>query len=32
MRRKIESTASPTTLLVIGGTTGSAYAVGDWES
>jgi mannose-6-phosphate isomerase-like protein (cupin superfamily) len=32
VRRKIESTASPTTLLVIGGTPGGAYAVGDWEA
>jgi len=32
VRRKFESTASPTTLLVIGGTPGAAYTVGDWES
>ncbi len=31
VKRKIESTASPTTLLVIGGTPGSAYEVGAWE-
>jgi quercetin dioxygenase-like cupin family protein len=30
-RRKFESTASPTTLLVIGGTPGKAYEVGPWE-
>jgi quercetin dioxygenase-like cupin family protein len=30
-RRKLEAAASPTTLLVIGGTTGKAYEVGDWE-
>jgi mannose-6-phosphate isomerase-like protein (cupin superfamily) len=29
--RKIESTASPTTLLVVGGTPGRAYEVGAWE-
>ena len=29
--RKIESTASPTTLLAIGATPGKAYEVGDWE-
>ena len=29
--RKIESTASPTTLLCIGGTPGRAYEVGAWE-
>ena len=30
-RRKFESTASPTTLLVIGGTPGQAYEIGPWE-
>jgi mannose-6-phosphate isomerase-like protein (cupin superfamily) len=30
--RKIESTASPTTLLCIGGKPGAAYEVGDWET
>jgi mannose-6-phosphate isomerase-like protein (cupin superfamily) len=30
-RRKFESTASPTTLLVMGGTPGQAYEIGDWE-
>jgi len=30
-KRKLESTASPTTLLVIGGTPGAAYQVGEWE-
>jgi len=29
--RKIESTASPTTLLCVGGTPGVAYEVGAWE-
>jgi hypothetical protein len=29
--RKLEATASPTTLLVIGGTPGRAYQVGEWE-
>ena len=29
--RKIEATASPTTLLAIGATPGKAYEVGDWE-
>jgi uncharacterized cupin superfamily protein len=29
--RKIESTASPTTLLCVGGTPGAAYEVGGWE-
>jgi len=29
--RKIEATASPTTLIAIGGTPGRAYEVGDWE-
>ena len=29
--RKIESTASPTTLIVVGGTPGKAYEVGEWE-
>jgi mannose-6-phosphate isomerase-like protein (cupin superfamily) len=31
-RRKLEATASPTTLLCIGGTPGKAYEVGAWES
>jgi mannose-6-phosphate isomerase-like protein (cupin superfamily) len=31
VRRKFEATASPTTLVVIGGTPGRAYEVGDWE-
>jgi mannose-6-phosphate isomerase-like protein (cupin superfamily) len=31
VRRRFESTASPTTLLCIGGTPGRAYEVGDWE-
>jgi uncharacterized cupin superfamily protein len=30
-RRKFESTASPTTLMVIGSVPGKAYEVGDWE-
>ncbi len=30
-KRKFESTASPTTLIVIGGTPGKAYEVGPWE-
>jgi quercetin dioxygenase-like cupin family protein len=30
-KRKFESTASPTTLVVIGGTPGKAYTVGPWE-
>jgi quercetin dioxygenase-like cupin family protein len=30
-KRKFESTASPTTLLVIGGCPGKAYEVGPWE-
>ncbi len=30
-KRKFESTASPTTLIVIGGTPGAAYQVGEWE-
>jgi uncharacterized cupin superfamily protein len=30
-RRKFESAASPTTLMVIGGTPGKAYEVGAWE-
>jgi glyoxylate utilization-related uncharacterized protein len=30
-KRKFESTASPTTLLVIGGTPGQAYEIGPWE-
>ena len=29
--RKIESTASPATLLCVGGTPGTAYEVGGWE-
>jgi mannose-6-phosphate isomerase-like protein (cupin superfamily) len=29
--RKVESTASPTTLLCVGDTPGAAYEVGDWE-
>jgi uncharacterized cupin superfamily protein len=29
--RKFESAASPTTLIVIGGTPGTAYEVGAWE-
>jgi mannose-6-phosphate isomerase-like protein (cupin superfamily) len=31
VRRKIESTASPTTLICIGGAPGKAYEVGEWE-
>ena len=31
VRRKFEATESPTTLIVIGGTPGKAYEVGDWE-
>ena len=30
-KRKFESAASPTTLIVIGGTPGAAYEVGGWE-
>ena len=30
-KRKFESAASPTTLIVIGGTPGTAYEVGAWE-
>ena len=30
-RRKFEAAASPTTLLVIGGTPGKAYEIGAWE-
>jgi quercetin dioxygenase-like cupin family protein len=30
-KRKFESTVSPTTLFVIGGTPGQAYEVGSWE-
>ena len=30
-KRKFESAASPTTLIVIGGTPGKAYQVGPWE-
>jgi mannose-6-phosphate isomerase-like protein (cupin superfamily) len=29
--RKIESAASPTTLLCVGATPGAAYAIGEWE-
>jgi mannose-6-phosphate isomerase-like protein (cupin superfamily) len=29
--RKFEAAASPTTLLIIGGTTGKAYEIGSWE-
>ena len=31
VRRKFEAVASPTTLIVVGGTPGKAYEVGDWE-
>jgi mannose-6-phosphate isomerase-like protein (cupin superfamily) len=31
VRRKIESTASPTTLICVGATPGAAYEVGAWE-
>jgi quercetin dioxygenase-like cupin family protein len=31
VRRKFEAGASPTTLIVIGGTPGRPYEVGDWE-
>ena len=31
VRRKIESAASPTTLICIGATPGAAYTVGEWE-
>ena len=31
VRRKFEATESPTTLIVVGGTPGQAYEVGDWE-
>ena len=31
VKRKLESAASPTTLLVVGGTPGKAYEVGPWE-
>jgi mannose-6-phosphate isomerase-like protein (cupin superfamily) len=31
VKRKIESTVSPTTLVVVGATPGAAYEVGDWE-
>jgi mannose-6-phosphate isomerase-like protein (cupin superfamily) len=31
VKRKIEATASPTTLIVVGATPGKAYEVGDWE-
>jgi len=30
-KRKLESAASPTTLIVVGGTPGAAYQVGEWE-
>ena len=30
-KRKFESTATPTTLIVVGGTPGTAYEVGAWE-
>ncbi len=30
-RRKFEAAASPTTLLVVGGTPGKAYEIGAWE-
>jgi quercetin dioxygenase-like cupin family protein len=30
-KRKFESAATPTTLIVIGGTPGAAYEVGSWE-
>jgi quercetin dioxygenase-like cupin family protein len=31
VKRQLEATASPTTLLVVGGPIGRAYEVGDWE-
>jgi quercetin dioxygenase-like cupin family protein len=31
VRRKFEAVASPTTLVVVGGTPGKAYEVGDWD-
>jgi quercetin dioxygenase-like cupin family protein len=31
VRRKIEATASPTTVLVVGATPGQAYEIGAWE-
>jgi uncharacterized cupin superfamily protein len=31
VRRKFEAAASPTTLIVVGGTPGKAYEVGEWE-
>jgi mannose-6-phosphate isomerase-like protein (cupin superfamily) len=31
VKRKIESTASPTTLVCVGATPGAAYEIGDWE-
>jgi mannose-6-phosphate isomerase-like protein (cupin superfamily) len=31
VRRKLEASASPTTLMVIGAKPGSAYEIGDWE-
>ena len=31
VRRKIESSASPTTLICVGATPGAAYTVGEWE-
>jgi mannose-6-phosphate isomerase-like protein (cupin superfamily) len=31
VKRKLEATASPTTLIVVGATPGAAYEIGDWE-
>lgn len=31
VKRKIESTATPTTLIVVGATPGAAYEIGEWE-
>ena len=31
VKRKLESAASPTTLLIVGGTPGKAYEIGPWE-
>ena len=31
VRRKFEATESPTTLIIVGGTPGKAYEVGEWE-
>ena len=31
VRRKIEATASPTTLIAVGGTPGKTYEIGPWE-